>query len=510
MQWNIFRERRFWLISLLLGILLAASFPSLAQEGENLCRSPLAQTMEYGDRLSSFIDSQVPYAFFCFEGERGDDVTVTVEVTDGNLTPIIIITDPVYNEEDLQNPLGSGVANREGGTAVAEFSIDSSDTYLIVIFGDQNTLGAFDISIDAAGSSILGGGSDTGEETDEPTETPEDIGGGNGGNGGNTSTGGVDMSEIEFGETNLCRLDTTEFLDYGDSVSGELDSDSLVSTWYCFEGRVGDSVTVEVGTSSGDIVMIGLIADPFFDLTENTMYTLDIANNRSDSAEIEFEVPEDGDYLIWVQLGEGESGELYLEISADEAIPLDCTAEPLSLLTSQQWMIAPAEGEAAVVLLNLSCDGQLAISTMGAPEIGYFELNEAGGIDFDYGDRLFTTVSLDATTWTVANMDGTEYTLVPVVDTACTDETLLALINGRWQSGRGDSAAFLSFTCNGIVIVNVQGQTIVQNYSFEDGTITIDLGDGAIIAFEDVVIEGDELNATVEGEEASLDNVLAD
>jgi hypothetical protein len=505
MQWNIFRERRFWLISLILGILLAASFPSLAQEGENLCRSQIRQTIEYGDTLSSFIDSQIPYAFFCFEGERGDEVTVTVEVTDGNLIPIIIITDPVYNEEDLQNPLGSGVANREGGTAVAEFSIDSSDTYLIVIFGDQNTLGAFDISIDAAGSSILGGGTDTGEETDEPTETPEDIGGSSGG-----SSDGVNMAEIEFGETNLCRLDTTEYLEYGDSASGEFDGSTVVSAWYCFEGEVGDLVTIEVGTSSGNLVMLALVADPFFDLTENTVYTGDIADDRSDSAEFEFEVPEDGDYLIWVQLGEGDSGEYYLEISAEAAIPLDCTAEPLSLLTSQQWMIAPAEGEEVVVVLNLSCDGQLAVSTMGAPEIGFFELNAENGVDFLYGNRLFTTVSLDAELWTVANPDGTEYTLVPVPDTACTDETMSALINGTWQYGRGENAALLSFTCNGIVIVNVAGQTGTQAYTFEDGTISIDLGDDVSIDFEGVVIEGDELNASVDGDDVSLDNVLAD
>jgi hypothetical protein len=71
-------------------------------------------------------------------------------------------------------------------------------------------------------------------------------------------------------------------------------------------------------------------------------------------------------------LGEGESGEYYLEISAEAAVPLDCTAEPLSLLISQQWMIAPAEGEgeAPVVLMHLSCDGQLAVLTMGAPEVG--------------------------------------------------------------------------------------------------------------------------------------------
>jgi hypothetical protein len=85
-----------------------------------------------------------------------------------------------------------------------------------------------------------------------------------------------------------------------------------------------------------------------------------------------------------------------------------------------------------------------------------------------------------------------------------------ALINGTWQYGRGENAALLSFTCNGIVIVNVAGQTGTQAYTFEDGTISIDLGDDVSIDFEGVVIEGDELNASVDGDDVSLDNVLAD
>jgi hypothetical protein len=499
MQWNIFREKRFWLSSLLLLLLLALSFPAFAQEGQNLCRERLAQTIEYGEPMAGLVDSQVPYAFFCFDGERGDNVTVTVEVTDGRLIPVIFITDPVYNEGDLQEP--QGIANREGGTAEAEFSIDSSETYLIVVLGAENTLGTFELIVEAETSSILGGGSDNGDNTSEETETPDDQ--------GNNSSGAIG-SEIAFGETNICRLDETETLEYGASVTGELDATSIASYWYCFEGKAGDIVSIEVGTVSGDLVMLALIADPFFDLTENTVFAGDIATDRSDSAQFEYTIPEDGDYLIWIQLGEGNAGEYYLEITGDVAVPLDCTAEPLSLLTGQQWMIAPAEGENALVLVNLTCDGQLAISTMGAPEIGFFDQDEEGNIFFIYGNQLFNTVSLDATSWTIANSQGIEYSLVPVPDTNCSEETSAALINATWQYGRGDNAAILTFTCNGIVIVNAQGQTGAQSYTFVDGTISIDLGQDTIIEFVNVVIEGNELTATLDGEEISLDNILAD
>ena len=84
MQWNIFRERRFWLSSLLLVMLLAISAPNFAQEGENFCRSQIAQTIEYGETMAGVIDAQVGVAFFCFNGERGDNVTITVEVGVGS------------------------------------------------------------------------------------------------------------------------------------------------------------------------------------------------------------------------------------------------------------------------------------------------------------------------------------------------------------------------------------------------------------------------------------------
>jgi hypothetical protein len=501
MQWKFFRERRFWLGSLLLLIFLALSVPSFAQEGENYCRAQIAQTIEYNETIPGLIDSQIPVAFFCFNGERGDDVTVTVEVTDGRLIPVLFITDPVFNEEDLQNPLGAGQANREGGTAEAEFSIDSSDTYLIVVYGLENTLGTFDITIEAETSSIIGGGTDNGNDSSEETESPDE----DGNNGGSS-----DPSDIAFGETNICRLDDTEFLEYGDSTTGELDGETLVSHWYCFEAQAGDVVTVEVGTESGDLVMVGLIADPFFDLTENTVFAVDVARNRSDSAEVQYAIPEDGDYLIWVQIAEGNAGEYYLELRAEAAVPLDCSAEPLSSLISQQWMLAPAEGEAPLVLANLTCDGQIAVSTMGAPEVGFFELDDAGKANFVYGNRLFSTVSFDATGWTIANSEGTEYSLVPVPDTNCADEATAALIGATWQYGSGEEAAYLSFTCNGIVVVNVQGQTGAQDYTFIDGTISINLGDDASIEFENVVIDGNDLNATLDGDEVSLSNVLAD
>lgn len=489
MQASIFGVRRFGLISLFILIFLALALPTFAQvDGENLCRG-VTQTLTIGDSLAGTITSDFPSAFYCFSGERGDNVTITVEVTDGNLAPFVIITEPIYSEENMTNPLGVGQANRSGGTAEVTFEIDSAGTYLIVVGGLDNNGGAFEISLDAEARSIF----DT--ATEEPEATDED-------NGDNS-----DPTEIIPGETNLCRLDGVETLEYGASVTGTLDA-SNPGLWYCFEGTAGDLVTVEVGTESGDAVMLVALAQPFFDFTNNTVYIADQASSRNDSAVIEFSLPSDGDYLVFLQMSAGEDGEYYLELSGEAGIIYNCTNEPLSLLSSNQWMIAGADGEAALVTINFACDGQVTVAAMGAPEVGFYDINSDGTLTFIYGNRLFESISLDDTAWTIANDSGEEFQLVPVPDTTCSDEFSQALIQGTWQLGSSDPILF-SFMCNGVLILNYQGQTFAQSYTVVDGVISIEAGQGQTLDFSEIVFSETEMTAKLNGEDVVLRNLLA-
>lgn len=505
MQAGIFRERRFWLSSLFALLILTLAFPSAAQD-ENFCRTEISQMMEIGDTLTGAITANVGVGFFCFEGERGDTVTVTVEVTDGRLIPVIWITDPVFDVSNPDEPLAYNEANREGGSAEVTFEIDASDTYLIVVLSLQNTLGTYEVSLDAEGRSILGETEEPTEQTDpneteepEATETEEPENNGSGGNG-------IDLSEIDPGDTNICRLDGVEDLEYGDSATGELNED-FPYAFYCFEGEAGDFVSLEVGTASGDIVMQVAIADKFFDFA--SAYAVGLGEEREDTIEIEFEVPEDGDYLIVINMLDGESGEFYLEFTGEGGLDFSCSNEPLSTLTSQQWMLASSDAESPLVTINLSCDGQVALSTMGAAEVGFYNISQDGELFFAFGNEVFTTVSLDAEGWTIANSQGTEYQFVPVPDTNCSEEAMAALINASWALDIGDGDIIFSFTCNGIFILSAPDQSFASTYVYEDDEISLHI-EGQPLVFEDVVIEDDELSASFNGDDIELENVLAD
>jgi hypothetical protein len=122
------------------------------------------------------------------------------------------------------------------------------------------------------------------------------------------------ISAVLADDSNFC--ETADAIAYGDSVEGTIDDDRVLVP-FCFEGNEGDEVTAIVETIDGDLVSVVGIADSFFD----EVFIEDTARNRRGEAEVVFELPEDGNYLVIVSredISDGDTeGDFELTLTAD-------------------------------------------------------------------------------------------------------------------------------------------------------------------------------------------------
>ncbi|MFN8372428.1 MAG: pre-peptidase C-terminal domain-containing protein [Anaerolineae bacterium] len=230
-----------------------------------------AEDIEYGDTVEGTIDDDTPTVVYAFEGSEGDVVTVTMVDTSrrGTLDPYIQLVnedgdvvaenDDADSDADLPDSLDS---------QITEFELDSDGTYFVVAtrFGQENgsSEGDYELTLDEGG----GGGSDNND---------------NGNDSGNNDN--ADIVTIE----------------YGDTVEGEI-TDDTVYVYYSFEGSEGDVVTITlVDTSrSGDLdPYVGLVDENGDVIAENDDAERSARLPDSyDSQITEFELPDDGTYVI--------------------------------------------------------------------------------------------------------------------------------------------------------------------------------------------------------------------
>ena len=120
-------------------------------------------------------------------------------------------------------------------------------------------------------------------------------------------------------------------IDYCDGIADELVynqqieasiTDTNLFGRYCFAGRAGDEVIIQVITIEGDLVLSGALSDSVVD----ELYEEFATSNTEETISISFTLPEDESYLLFVSrenFGQGtSSGSYRLSLSSDNE-PVD-------------------------------------------------------------------------------------------------------------------------------------------------------------------------------------------
>ncbi len=115
----------------------------------DFCRE--AESIAYGDSVNGSITDALALQAYCFNGRAGDEITITVSVTSGNLQALVYIFDPTL--EDLHT------SNFEDGASrfvSLEYTVPAGGQYLIAVsregFDEGTTTGSFLLSLNVAGA----------------------------------------------------------------------------------------------------------------------------------------------------------------------------------------------------------------------------------------------------------------------------------------------------------------------------------------------------------------------
>ena len=114
-----------------------------------------AETISYGDEMDGEIDDDNVFLFYCFEGERGDELVIDVETTDGDLDPYLLLSDLTVEEFHATN---DNISSRDLNSHI-EFTLEADDIYIITVTRfeaeDGETEGEFSLRLesDSQGSS---------------------------------------------------------------------------------------------------------------------------------------------------------------------------------------------------------------------------------------------------------------------------------------------------------------------------------------------------------------------
>lgn len=132
------------------GILFLLALPLHAQEADPL------DTITYGGLISGQITNANPRAVYYFDGLRGDVISIQIQVTRGDLDPVLVVLDTAGDTlVSLDDTAGSR------NPSVAALTIPQSGRYFVVVgrFGYSmgTTSGDYQLSIDRIGVSSANG-----------------------------------------------------------------------------------------------------------------------------------------------------------------------------------------------------------------------------------------------------------------------------------------------------------------------------------------------------------------
>jgi hypothetical protein len=323
-------------------------------------------------------------------------------------------------------------------------------------------------------------------------------------------------------DTDFCRT-AAEEIEYGDTVEGTIDDEEFAA-FYCFEGEEDDEITITVITTDGDLVSSVFVSDPFIE----EIFAEDTARNDSSDAEVTLTLSNDDDYLIVVtreDIDEGDSeGDFELSIEAEggnggtgrtsgssgggdlgnvEDIETSCDEEPLATLSQFQYGIPGSNPEEPLLSYNVGCTGFLVATVVGRSEVAEYEIDRRGEMSFQIGDTTYTTAEASEDEWVIDLSNGEELVLERLEDDGCDEAPLSDLIRGAWLV----EETVFDFTCNGVVLLIIDGEISASTYEIDRSDIVIALEDEELV-LEDFEIDDNVLSAENDGDSVEFGNLL--
>lgn len=199
-----------------------------------------ARELGYNEVVSGDLDNRTPSIRYLFEGLRGEYVTIRLDVTDGNLDPVLTLIDPAGKPVFIRDD-----ALGDTRRIISQIQLADNGQYILVAarFGHQlgSTSGAFDLRIDRSGVSSASGSA----------------------------------------------------LRYGDTVVNTI-SDSQPEVYYTFRAVRGDIISLTMLTNSGTL-------DPYLRIVNGARRILaenDDFEGVNTARILDYIVEDDGQYLI--------------------------------------------------------------------------------------------------------------------------------------------------------------------------------------------------------------------
>ncbi len=217
--------------------------------------TPTTASIDYEETLTGTIDDTTYEYRFEFQGNRSDAVTITMNATSGDLDTYLMLEDSDGNLLDLNDDVD--LTSQDLNSAIESYSLPESGTYVIVATRFDGEFG--------------------------------------------TTSGDF---ELILTLTDGRPLDTAATLEYQDTVSGTIDNQNFEEQ-YSFTGRAGDLITIDMSAGDGNLdTSLTLIGPNGDELITND----DIDLENTDSAIVDFVLPETGTYTIVATRYAGASG----------------------------------------------------------------------------------------------------------------------------------------------------------------------------------------------------------
>lgn len=395
----------------------AAQFATPAIAQDDFCEDNDILFLDYGDSIDSELDDRVPAEVFCFEGEEDESILITMEVTDGDLEPIIVILDATAAEQ-----LAASDEGDEGDTVEVELTLPEDGNYIIlagrVDFDEGRSEGEYTLTLELS--------EDEAGSADEDNSGPEAL----------LPTGAVTCDDLE--------LDVdVDSIAYDETVEGEI-SDDEYAIYYCFEGLEDDEISITMRATDGDLDTLVLITpdgDEILALNDD----IDTDGGVTDS-QLEFTLPEDGAYLIVATRYDTEVGDTEGEYELTLTLLDGPSTEAPETETPEEPEPTPTEAAAETeesTALAATCDAV----ELDAFEVTTIEYGE--GVEGEITNDAFAQVYCfegsagDSVTISMQATDGDLDTYLLLTDSVL-DETFAE--NDDNTAVRGSTDSLIAFT----------------------------------------------------------------
>ncbi len=255
-----------WSMAVIYLLLAGSGVGSVAAQTSDCPQA--TQPIAYGDQITGDITSDTVFVFYCFQGQKGDQIVIDVEAMRGNLDPYVMLSDikveNFYAENDNLSPrnLDSHI----------DFTLEEDARYVISvtrIHGNKgDTLGSFRLTLE-----------------NQATSSPSPH------------------INVSAGEGGQC-VAGSNMLIPGYAISSVLDDDNYLRS-YCFYGLKGMEYRMSVETTKDDL-------DPMVFVTTPDLQTVidsnDNASTRTRDARLDFVPDADGVYLLLVARADLDKG----------------------------------------------------------------------------------------------------------------------------------------------------------------------------------------------------------